>query len=135
MKKISIALIIVLATTLLITGCDKKSSKKDNEEITKTNTNENVVKDQIVDELQFTKTSLTTTNGISTLVTEVTNNTGEDYNLVEFIITAKDENGKVLATFPGYVGEVIENGTSKTIDSSIDIDLSEAASVEYSVEK
>ena len=133
MKKILISMTIVLAATLLLTGCGKKKEETKND--VKTNTEENVVKDQEVDGLKMTNTSLTITNGISTLVTEVSNNTGSDYQLEEFTIIIKDKDGNVLATIPGYVGDVIENGSTKTIDSSIDIDLSNASSVEYEIKK
>ena len=133
MKKILISMTIVLATTLLLTGCGKKKGETKND--VKTNTEENVVKDQEVDGLKMTNTSLTITNGISTLVTEISNNTGSDYQLEEFTIIIKDKDDNVLATFPGYVGETIDNGSTKTIDSSIDIDLSNAASVEYKIKK
>ena len=133
MKKILISMTIVLAATLLLTGCGKKKEETKND--VKTNTEENVVKDQEVDGLKMTNTSLTITNGISTLVTEVSNNTGSDYQLEEFTIIIKDKDDNVLATIPGYVGETIENGSTKTIDSSIDIDLSNATSVEYKIKK
>ena len=133
MKKILISMTVVLATTLLLTGCGKKKEEPKND--VKSNTEENVIKDQEVDGLKMTNTSLTITNGISTLVTEVSNNTGVDYQLEEFTITIKDKDGNVLATLPGYVGETIENGSTKTIDSSIDIDLSNATSVEYEIKK
>ena len=133
MKKILISMTIVLAATLLLTGCGKKKEETKND--VKTNTEENVVKDQEVDGLKMTNTSLTITNGISTLVTEVSNNTGSDYQLEEFTIIIKDKTDNVLATIPGYVGETIENGSTKTIDSSIDIDLSNATSVEYEIKK
>ena len=136
MKKI--VLLGLVGFTLFATccGCDKKENKKEEKEPeTIINTNENVIKDQIFDGLTMTNTSLVTTNGSSSLVTEVTNNTGSDYYLVEFIITVKDAEGNVMATLPGHVGDVIANGETRTIDSLIDIDLSEAASIEYSVTK
>lgn len=126
--------------TLFVTGCGCTKNKDKNEannaepEII-VNTNEDVVKDQTFDGLQMTNTSLVTTDGISTLVTEVANNTGADYYLNEFTITVKAEDGSVIATLPGYVGEVIRDGEVRTINSSIDIDLSKATSIEYSVVK
>ncbi len=41
----------------------------------------------------------------------------------------------MITTIPGYVGDVIKNGETRTINSSIDIDLSNASSIEYSVKK
>lgn len=124
----------------LVTGCgcqkkeeNKKSENKEPE--IKVNTEENVIKDQTFEGLTFTNTSVTTVNGISTLITQVSNNTGVDYTLNEFTIIAKDAEGNVVATIPGYVGSVIKNGETRTIDSSIDRDLSTASSIEYSVKR
>lgn len=135
-----IGLIGLAGLTLFATGCGCTKGKEENEgkntePETVINTNEDVIKDQTFDGLQMTNTSLVTTDGISSLVTEVTNNTGSDYYLNEFTITVKNADGTVVATLPGYVGEVIRNGETKTINSSIDIDLSSATSIEYSVVK
>ena len=132
--------IISLASLLLFsTGCgcskEKESEKEKEQPESVINTNENVIKDQTFEGLQMSNTSLVTTEGVSTLVTEVTNNTGADYYLNEFVITVKAADGTVITTLPGYVGDVILNGETRTINSSIDIDLSAAASIEYSVSR
>ena len=131
------ALLAIFALTLVTgCGCAKKDNKKDNtKDDVKVNTEENVIKDQTFEGLTFTNTSLTTTNGVSTLITEVSNSTGSDYTLEEFTITIKNKDGEVITTIPGYVGDVIKNGETRTINSSIDIDLSSASSIEYSVKK
>ena len=131
------ALLAIFALTLVTgCGCAKKDNKKDNtKDDVKVNTEENVIKDQTFEGLTFTNTSLTTTNGVSTLITEVSNSTGSDYTLEEFTITIKNKDGEVITTIPGYVGDVIKNGETRTINSSIDIDLSNASSIEYSVKK
>ena len=131
------ALLAIFALALVTgCGCAKKDNKKDNtKDDVKVNTEENVIKDQTFEGLTFTNTSLTTTNGVSTLITEVSNSTGEDYTLEEFTITIKNKDGEVITTIPGYVGDVIKNGETRTINSSIDIDLSNASSIEYSVKK
>ena len=138
MKKQIKSLLALLLVATLVTGCGctKKDNKKDNtKDDVKVNTEENVIKDQTFEGLTFTNTSLTTTNGVSTLITEVSNSTGEDYTLEEFTITIKNKAGEVITTIPGYVGDVIKNGETRTINSSIDIDLSNASSIEYSVKK
>ena len=131
------ALLAIFALALVTgCGCAKKDNKKDNtKDDVKVNTEENVIKDQTFEGLTFTNTSLTTTNGVSTLITEVSNSTGEDYTLEEFTITIKNKDWEVITTIPGYVGDVIKNGETRTINSSIDIDLSNASSIEYSVKK
>lgn len=136
MKKIGI---LALAAFMLIAtgcGCNKKEEVEETKEPeTIVNTEENVIKDQEFEGLTMTNTSLVVTDGISSLVTEVSNNTGADYYLNEFKIIVKDADGNEMTTLPGYVGEVIPNGETRTINSSIDIDLSKAASIEYSVDK
>ena len=138
MKRQIKSLLALLLVVTLVTGCGctKKDNKKNNaKDDVKVNTEENVIKDQTFEGLTFTNTSLTTTNGVSTLITEVSNSTGEDYTLEEFTITIKNKAGEVITTIPGYVGDVIKNGETRTINSSIDIDLSNASSIEYSVKK
>ena len=132
----SLLALLLVATLVTGCGCTKKDNKKGNtKDDVKVNTEENVIKDQTFEGLTFTNTSLTTTNGVSTLITEVSNSTGEDYTLEEFTITIKNKDGEVITTIPGYVGDVIKNGETRTINSSIDIDLSSASSIEYSVKK
>ena len=119
-------------------GCSKKDDNKGNgtkEPDVIVNTEEDVIKDQTFEGLTFTNTSLTVVDGISTLMTQVSNDTGSDYTLDEFTITVKDSEGNIVTTLPGYVGDVIRNGETRTINSSIDIDLSKASSIEYSVKK
>ena len=138
MKKQIKSLLALLLVVTLVTGCGctNKDNKKNNaKDDVKVNTEENVIKDQTFEGLTFTNTSLTTTNGVSTLITEVSNSTGSDYTLEEFTITIKNKAGEVITTIPGYVGDVIKNGETRTINSSIDIDLSSASSIEYSVKK
>ena len=136
MRNAIISLLLLLSSLFLFTGCgcSKKNTAKEETDV-EVNTNEEVIKDQEVDGLKLTNTSLTKTDGIWTLVTEVSNNTGSDYELNEFTILIKDSEGNVLVTLPGYVGGTIPNGESRTINSSTDADLENAASVEYSVDK
>ncbi len=132
----------LVGLTLLATGCGCSKKGEDgnstNPEVntgTVINTAEDVIKDQEFDGLQMRNTALTVTNGVSTLVTEVTNNTGADYDLVEFSIAVKAADGSIMYTLSGFVGDVIPNGETRVISSSVDIDLSGATSIEYSVIK
>lgn len=129
----------LVAISLVATGCgcskDEKDNNKKQEGDTTINTSQDVIKDQEFEGLKMENTSLVMENGRSTLVTEVTNNTGADYYLQMFTITVKDSDGKVITTLPGYAGDVIRNGETKVINSSTDRDLTNAASIEYSVTK
>ncbi len=143
MKKNIEKLLLLTLAVMLVTGCGSKKNvdKKGENEATNSeeeivvNTNEDVVKDQIFDNLSFTNTSVTKINGVSRIETQIKNETGADYYLEEFVITFLDGDGSVIAVLPGYVGEVIRNGQTYNIDSSTDIDLSNAAKIEYSVTK
>ena len=134
-NSLKIILISLLALGL-VTGCGKEKTKEENKGSNIiVNTNEGVIKNQEIEGLKMTNTSLVIENGISTLVTEVSNNTGADYHLNEFNITVKDKDGNIITTLPGYVGGTIPNGKTRTINTSTDLDLSNATSIEYSVSK
>lgn len=135
-KKIGIILVACLAMFATGCGCDKKEEKVEKkEDEVKVNTSEDIVKDQVVEGLKLTNTSLSSQNGMTTLVTEVSNNTGKDEYLLSFNIYIKDKDGNVIAENFGYVGEVIPNGTSRTITSSWDQELVGATAVEYSINR
>lgn len=134
MKKIKALAFITIISLLLTTGCDSKKEEVKKDEV-KSNTNTNVIKDQQVEGLSLTNTSLTTTNGQSTLVTVVSNPTTEKIAVKSFDIIIKDKDGNILITLLGYVGEEIPAGESRTITSSAEIDLTKATSVEYTIKK
>lgn len=138
MKKVLLSSISMLLVLGLATGCgcSKKSKKNENKEPEiKVNTEKEVIKDREVDGIKLTNTSLTTVNGVSTLVTSVTNDSSSDYKLDEYTIIIKDADGKEIVRIPGYVGDTIKAGETRTINSSVDIDLSNAKSIEYEVKK
>ena len=135
-KKIGIILVACLAMFATGCGCDKKEEKVEKkEDEVKVNTSEDIVKDQVVEGLKLTNTSLSSQNGMATLVTEVSNDTGKDEYLLSFNVYIKDKDGNIIAENLGYVGEVIPNGTSRTITSSWDQELVGATAVEYSINR
>ena len=135
MKKISIISLSTLLAVSLLTGCGCSKKEEKSQDDIKTNTNEDVIKDQVIDGITMTNTSMVTTNKTTKLTTSVTNNTDKDYRLDEYMIIVKDEEGKEIVRIPGYVGDTIKAGETRTISSSVDIDLSKAASIEYEVKK
>ena len=140
MKKIINITLMLLVCLTLVTGCGKDKSKNedkkdDNKTTVEVNNNEEVTKAQNIEGITITNTSLVYEDGISYLKATVTNNTGSDYELNEYKINVKDNNGNIIATMPGYVGSVIKNGESKTINTMISEDLSKAYSIEYEVVK
>ena len=74
MKKIIVIGTLLIISTSLITGCGckKKEEKKENN-VVKSNTNEEVIKDQKIETFEFTNTSLVYINGTSSLETKVNN--------------------------------------------------------------
>ena len=130
-KTIKIILIGIIGLNI-ITGCFKKEEKK--EEV-KVNTNENVVKDQEVEGLKMTNTSLVYENGTTVLVTEVINEKEEDITVKRIRIKVKNKEGNILTTLIGTIADTIKPGESRTIETETPLDLSKAESVEYSVEK
>ena len=131
---------MLLVCLTLVTGCGKDKSKNedkkdDNKTTVEVNNNEEVTKDQNIEGIMITNTSLVYEDGISYLKATVTNNTGSDYELNEYKINVKDNNGNIIVTMPGYVGSVLKNGESKTINTMISEDLSKAYSIEYEVVK
>ncbi len=133
-------LLLSLVGFVLLTGCGNKTKNndgKDNngeEETPIANTNEGIIQDKNVDGLEFTNASLVRENGLSVLKVLVTNNTGSDYAVKNFQIVAKDKDGNVMHEVPivGSIGDNgIANGESKTITGVIDVDLTNATSLEY----
>ena len=140
MKKVINITLMLLVCLTLVTGCGKDKSKNedkkdDNKTTVEVNNNEEVTKAQNIEGITITNTSLVYEDGISYLKATVTNNTGSDYELNEYKINVKDNNGNIIVTMPGYVGSVLKNGESKTINTMISEDLSKAYSIEYEVVK
>ena len=140
MKKIINITIMLLVCLTLVTGCGKDKmknddKKEDNMPTIEVNDNQEVIKNQNIDGIEITNTSLVYEDGISYLKATVTNNTGSDYELNEYKINVKDSDGNIIVTMPGYVGSAIKNGESKTINTMISEDLSNAYSIEYEVVK
>ncbi len=133
MKKKIIILGLILMSITLVTGCS--CSKKKKTPSVQVNTEKDVVKDQEVDGIKMTNTSFVTVDGVTTIVTSVTNDSKEDYLLKEYVIIVKGENGEELARIPGYVGSIIKAGETRTIDSSTNYDIANAKSIEYEVKK
>ena len=134
MKKI---ILITLSTLMLLafaTGCGC-SNKNDKQDKIKSNTNEDVVKDQTLDVFSFTNTSLVYEKNTSVLTTVVTNNSNEKQMLKKFNIIVKDTEGNVIVTLPGYVGSYIDAKASTVITSSYAQDLTHAAKIEYEIVK
>lgn len=130
MKKTLINSISLLLVLGLITGCgcNKKEEKK---ETNKSNENQSVIEDQIFEGLEFVNVGASN----KVVKTVVINNTGVVYEGSKFSMKIMDKNGNVLKEVTDEVKGPIETGTTKQIETKVDIDLSKAAAIEYSIVK
>ncbi len=126
MKKLYVILAICLIFTMV--GCGKKEEEVKTQTF---NTNENIIKDQEVGELKFTNITLQDVNGEASFKVDVTNDSGKEIKLTTISIIFKYENGSEMAKLSGYIGDVINDGEVKVINSKTDQDLTKAYSVEY----
>lgn len=127
MKNKVIITLSLFLSLILITGCgcNKKSTPKPNVE------KETVVKDQKYEGLEFINVGIN--NNI--IKTTIINNTGYTYEGSKFTLKIIDNNGNIIKEITDSVKEPVENGTTKTIETKSDIDLTNAASIEYSIVK
>ena len=141
MKKILLILICMLTLISVGCGCNKKEEKKVEEKTKKTkeeaivNYEKDVAKDQEMEAFKMTNTSLTYENWMSKLRTEATNTSNETQFLKSFDIIVKDKYGQLMITMIGYIGEEVPAGETRIVTSYADIDISNAASIEYKINR
>lgn len=119
MKKIIIVSMLLALT--LTTGCATKEKASSSDET--------VIEDQIFEGLEFVNVGAS--DGI--IKTVVINNTGVKYEGSKFSMKVMDENGNLIVELTDEVKEEMETGTTKTIETKTDVDLSNAAIIEYSI--
>ena len=90
-----------------------------------------VMKDEKYEGLEFVNVSLDN-NVIETILI---NNTGYKYEGSKFTIKIMDSESKVIKEIIEEVKEEVESGTTLTIKTKVDIDLSKAAAIEYNLVK
>ena len=131
MKKI----FAILLVTLLLTGCgcSKKNTtdkrKNNNQQQNSGNIEKTVIKNQIFEGLEFVNVG--TSNGV--IKTVVINNTGYVYEGSKFKMIVMDANGGVITEEIDEVKDSMESGTTKEIETKTSADLTNAASIEYSI--
>ena len=134
MKKIIMISISMLLTLGLITGCGSKkddNTNNSNNETEKPTIDENqtVVDDQIFEGLEFLNVGIDN----NTIRTIVINNTGVKYEGSKFSIKVMDGAGNVLKELIDEIKTPMETGTTLELETNVDVDLSTAASIEYSI--
>lgn len=144
-KKIALAIIIlaviIIITYSTITNRKKKQQEQINELIeqsqeltisdsnlgeyvketndgTKINISPKLNESKTVDGLEITNIQLTSSNGITTFIADVTNNTKASTNLKNVIVKFLDEEGKVLISVNGVIMP-LENGQTTKLNVSL----------------
>lgn len=124
--KAKILVILLIIPILLVVGCGNKKDKINNDGENKEQT---VIENQIFEGLEFVNVGIN--NGV--IKTVVINNTGVKYEGSKFSIKIKDENNNIIIELIDEVKEEMETGTTKTIETKTNIDLSQAKIIEYSI--
>ena len=127
-KVVKLGLIGIFAISL-VTGCG--CEKKETETQTGNKGNQTVVEDQIFEGLEFVNVGVS--NGI--IKTVVINNTGVVYEGSKFSMKLMDEKGNIIKEIIDEVKEPMETGTTKTIETKTNIDLTKVTAIEYSIIK
>ena len=130
MKKIVLIISIIL-TTISLTGCGKKEETNKENNINKVNENEVINEEITYEGLEFVNVGAS--NGI--IKTVVINNSGSTHENIKFTMKVMDENGNVITEITDEVKKKMANGTTETIETKTDVDLSKAVSIEYSIVK
>ncbi len=87
--------------------------------------------DQTVDSLKFSEAIL---DG-NKLTATVTNTTSSAYSLKTITVTFLDSSSKEITKIKGYVGNTISANDSKQLVISTDVDLANAKSIAYTINK
>ena len=129
MKKI-MSFGIMLLTILLVTsgcGCSKKRPESNNQN-NNSNENSSVIKDNVFEGFEFLNTGVA--NG--QIETIVINNTGVFFEGSDFKMTIKDSEGNIIDELTDTIGPM-DFGTTKTVVTKTDVDLSKAAVIQYNI--
>ena len=135
MKKVLLTL-VAISSVFMITGCGntkKHPASRIDEEKIKTNVNENVIREIVVEGMKIERASLVYEGGESVLTTAVTNvsNSPIVVDSIDCIYSDAEGNQTIL---PLIIGELAQ-GQTVYITSRTDVDLTKAISVDYQVRK
>ena len=128
-------ILIILFSLVFITGCSfNKKNDTSNEHIVRANTNDEVIKDNELENFSFKNTSLVYEDNTSTLITTVKNNSNDNSYLEEFKIHVYKDDIELI-TLTGYVGSFLSPLEEKVIVSSYGEDITSATSITYEIKR
>lgn len=126
---------------ILATGCGKKtnnntntpSDNNDNPTVVEpsANTEEAIIGEQTIDGLKITNVTLISQGERATFSADVVNITDAPIDAKSFNIIYKDKDGNEIVTLLGSISSTINPNESVTVTSGVDMNLSNAKSVEY----
>ncbi len=114
---------------------NNNQQQKVDEEKPVPNTGKDIIAEALVDGIKINNISLIYFEELSTYNATITNTTSESMNVKSVKITINDENGQEIITLTGGVDRVLAPNESATIKSQVNLDLTKAASVSYSIVK
>ena len=120
-----LGLVILLIGVYAIINLPKKTYAADTD---------GIFKKQIVNNLSFENGKIEYKDNASILTVDIYNDTDDDYSLNTIDVTVTLENGD-KEVLPGYVGNVIKAHEGKVLSTSIDKDITNIKSIEYTINK
>ena len=130
MKKKIIALSMI-ALLFVSVGCGKKEKTEKKEEV-KANTSEDIIKNQVVDDMNITNVMMLIEGGETTFTCDVETKTQKDLTAKYVLIHVTDADGKELTNPPlTHAIDGVKAGQQKSVSITTDADLTNAKAVTY----
>lgn len=121
--------IIIIICLLMITGCGKEKEKFENDIV---NINEEIIKTQTVEDIEFDNTTVIYSNGMTNFNTTIKNN-GETKKIGYIIVSFKTKNDILMYQFKVPVLDTLNSKADKIITMSTDVDLTNAYKITYEI--
>ena len=125
-----IGIVGVTSVKFLHTDNKEKDTVEEDDFGIKYNTNEDMVKDKDVGGVLFTNIECSYDGNMSLITYTIVNNTDKDINLMEYEVVVRDDGGNILTTIAPTLDRNIAPKESFDTGNAVDIDLSNAKSME-----
>lgn len=129
-------IITLMFSTLFFSGCSCSLKNNVKDDTTDDNiikiTNDEVVGEQNIEGIVLKNEIFQVQDGITTIVTKVTNTTDSDFMLKNYQMLIADENGQ-FTILDSEVNENISPNEEKYYTTTMEIDLSSSSKVNYSI--
>ena len=132
-------IIFIIGGTVIVSFSNKDNQLKETKDEKATdnnlkyNTNENIIEDKVINDISFKNIECSFDGNNSLLEYTITNHSDKEINLGEYEIIIKDKKDNILAILAPVIDYVLKPNESYDTGNAIDIDLSEAASLELNL--